>query len=240
MSTLSQKSSLAEWVTANPGRSRVLEELGIDYCCGGKIPLGEVCAEKGLEVGEVIGKLQRVEEDLRSAEQVNWAEKELEDLIEHIEGVHHLYLRKELPRLSNLAGKAREAHGGNHPELLEIEEVYNALRNELEPHMKKEEMILFPLIRRLQTAHAEGQSYPQGIQNPIRAMETEHETAGRSLERLRKLSHNYTPPNDACNTYRALMEGLEQLELDLHQHIHEENNILFPRVLQAGVGIEAR
>ena len=234
MSTLNENSHVADWVTANPARSRVFEALGIDYCCGGKTPLREVCAEKGLDVGGVISKLRIAEEDRRSAEQTNWAEKEIEDLIEHIETVHHVYLRNELPRLSKLVDKVRDVHGERHPELLEIKEVYDALRNELEPHMRKEETVLFPLIRQLWYVYAEGQSYPGGIQNPIRAMQAEHEEAGRALRSLRQLSRDYTPPEDACNTYRALMDGLEQLELDLHQHIHEENNILFPRVFQTG------
>jgi regulator of cell morphogenesis and NO signaling len=240
VNTLREDSSVADWLAANPARSRVFEVLGIDYCCGGKTSLREVCSQKGIELGEVISKLQMAEKDCRSAEHTNWADKEIWDLVDHIERVHHAYLRNELPRLSDLVAKVRHVHGERHPELLEIKEIYDCLKTDLESHMKKEESVLFPLIRQLWYVWAEAQTHPGGIQNPIRAMESEHEEAGRALQRLRRLSRNYTPPADACSTYRALMEGLEQLELDLHQHIHEENNILFPRVFETGFAVRPK
>jgi regulator of cell morphogenesis and NO signaling len=229
MRTLSKKSNVADWATEDPAHIQVFEFLGIDYCCGGETPLEEACAERGLEVDNVLSRL-RGREDRSGVEAVDWEKREIEDHIEHIETVHHAYLRKELPRISKMIEKVREVHGERHPELTDIREVYRTLRHELESHMVKEERVLFPLIRQLWYVYAEGQL--QGIENPIRAMEYEHEEAGRALVRLRQLSDHYVPPDDACNTYRELMDSFQRLEQDLHQHIHEENNILFPRVMK--------
>ena len=183
---------------------------------------------------DVFRELRDADEYRSSAELTNWADREREDLIEHIERVHHVYLRNELPRLSAMIAEVRDVDGDRYPELSEITEVYEGLRTELESHMQKEEDVLFPMIRQLWYVWAEAQSFGGGIQNPIHADEDEHEETGRVLDRLRQLSGNYTSPQDVCNTYRALMHGLGQLELDLHHHIHEENNILFPRVLETG------
>lgn len=152
-------------------------------------------------------------------------------LIDHIEQVHHTYLRAELPRLRFLTSKVRTAHGGRHPELVEVERVFSALEAELASHMQKEEQVLFPMIRQLETSAVLPQFHCGSIGNPVFAMEREHDDAARGLATLRSLTDGYAPPEDACNSYRAMLDGLRELESDLHQHIHKENNVLFPRAL---------
>ena len=159
-------------------------------------------------------------------------------MCDHIEATHHALLRQELPRLKGLIDKVAAAHGDSHPELGELRQVFAALQAELEPHMFKEEQILFPAIRQLEQA-AQQPNFPFGtVANPIRMMEHEHDTAGSALAKIRELTHHFQPPDDACNTYRVMLEALHALEQDMHQHIHKENNILFPRSqqLEASLG----
>jgi len=216
-------------VANDPSLARVFEELRIDYCCHGDASLAVACQQRQLDPEEVLRRLNQSEgapPDTR-----NWAAAPLTELCDHIEQTHHAYLRKELPRLEQLTAKVAEVHGSRHPELNEVQTVFQALQAELVPHMMKEEQILFPAIRQLEAA-SQPLSLPFGtVQNPIRMMEHEHDVAGNSLGKLHELTGGYQIPRDACNTYCALLQGLHALELDLHQHIHKENNILFPRAV---------
>jgi regulator of cell morphogenesis and NO signaling len=228
MTTLNPDTTVGELVTARPHRSRVFEELGIDYCCGGRKPLEQACQARGLDLQHVLARLEEADrEPVKDSR--NWMQASMTELADHIEQTHHLYLRNELPRLTELTGKVRQVHSANHPETAEVERVVLALRSELESHMLKEEQILFPIIRELEATDTATTFHCGSVNNPIRVMEHEHDNAGHALSKLRELTNGYAAPDDACGTYRAMLDALQQLERDLHVHIHKENNILFPR-----------
>jgi regulator of cell morphogenesis and NO signaling len=224
MNGLDPRRTVGELVAERPGRSRVFEEFRIDYCCGGRRPLEEACEEAGVEADRVLNALRDADATRPDTSERKWVGAGSAELIQHILSVHHDFLRRELPRLDGLIEKVVEAHGPNHPELSEVRATFLALRDELQSHMAKEENVLFPAIVR-----AEPGASPGPFDGPISVMEHEHAAAGRAMESLRSLTGDYTPPADACNTYRAMLDGLIEFERDLHQHIHEENNILFPR-----------
>lgn len=228
---LDSNSSVGEWVVESPSRSRIFERLGIDYCCGGKQPLDEACRQKGLDTEQVIDKLVREGDPAADAGQPDWSQAPLTQLADHIVATHHAFLNTELPRLQAIVDKVANVHGGNHPEMREVREVFNGLKAELQSHMAKEEQVLFPMVRELEQAIGRPSFHCGSIANPIRVMESEHDVAGGALESLRKLTLDYSTPADACNTWRAMADGLRQIEEDLHVHIHKENNILFPRAL---------
>jgi regulator of cell morphogenesis and NO signaling len=158
------------------------------------------------------------------------------ELADHIEETHHTYLRSELPRLTRLVNKVTAVHGQAHAWLDEVRTVYAGLVTELEPHMMKEEQILFPMIREIEKSGSSGAVYCGTIENPIRVMEHEHDNAGEALARLRTLTDGFAMPEGACNSFRAMLDGLETLEADLHQHIHKENNVLFVRAAETTGG----
>jgi regulator of cell morphogenesis and NO signaling len=231
MSEKQQFPTLGQMVAERPAAARIFERLGLDYCCGGKQPLDEACAALGLKVADVQRELDAAKADAAAASpcQRDWLHAQISDLCEHILTVHHSLLRRELPRLSALVGKVAQVHGGKRPELAQVERLYTGLRGELEQHMLKEEQVLFPLCETLEQSHTLPECHCGSVNNPISVMEREHESAGEALHTIRKLTDNYTPPECACASYRAMLQGLAELEADLHQHIHEENNILFPR-----------
>jgi regulator of cell morphogenesis and NO signaling len=219
--------TVASLVAERPGRSRVFEQLGIDYCCGGKVSLEDACAARGLDPLAVAGELDA--SDLDDEENgADWTTAALADLCDHIVETHHAYLREELPRLTTLVEKVAKAHAEVHPELREVEDVFGAVAAELQGHMFVEEAVLFRACRDLE---ARGGSDLDSLAGPVQAMEADHVITGAGLERLRALTAGYTPPPAACNSYIAMLDGLQTLERDLHRHIHEENNILFPRAL---------
>jgi regulator of cell morphogenesis and NO signaling len=216
--------TVGELAAQEPAALKVLSRHGIDFCCGGGRPLVEACAQAGITVGALLDEVRRETAQPKTAEEPRWAEEPLDRVIAHILERFHRPLHLELPRLSGLAQKVEAAHGPKDPERFRaIREAYESLRYELEPHLAKEEQILFPWI-------ALGRGASAGP--PIRVMLMEHETAGELLGQLRKLTDDYRVPEEACPTWRALWEGLERLEADLMEHIHLENNVLFPRALQ--------
>ena len=156
----------------------------------------------------------------------------LVQLVDHLESTHHEYLWAEMPRLSALADKVVAVHGERHPELAAINDCYSTIRADLEPHLTKEERVLFPMIRELATASTAASFHCGSLRNPISVMLSEHDTVGELLRQLRQLTDGYQPPADGCESYQALFAGLEQLEADTHLHIHKENNLLFPAVVQ--------
>lgn len=207
----------------HPLATRVFARHKIDFCCGGEKPIGEVCAKRGLDTQDIISQI-KYELSSNDSSSECWADAPLEELIEHIVHTYHRSLDEELPRLEAMASKVNRVHGDKDPERLSsILSVFQSLKAELEEHMIKEEQILFPMILRGQGTNA---------QAPVSVMLHEHDQAGRALESLRELTDDYNPPTIACNTWAALYHGLGALETDLHQHIHLENNILFPRALQ--------
>ena len=231
MTMATTESTVRELVIQSPGRAQVFERLGIDYCCGGRKPLSEACREKNLDVDTVLGALQAA--DLQATDETDWTKASMTKLADHIESTHHAYLKTELSRLSELLPKIANVHGQNHPELADVYATFRDLRDELLAHMMKEEQILFPMIRQLDQSAGPGAFHCGSIQNPIRVMIMEHDSAGDALARLRRLTQDYRLPADACASYHAAYDSLAKLELDLHQHIHKENNILFPRAIAA-------
>ena len=215
--------SLGELVADRPARARVLERQGLDYCCHGDRSLADAAAAAGLDVAALAAELAAVE-DTADAGVDRLPPVEL---IDHILATHHEYLHDELPLLDALARKVRDVHGERHPELVLVARLVAAVRADLEPHLSKEERILFPAIRRVVESGGE----PGAIDQPIRVMLWEHEAAGELLEELRAATAGYAVPDDGCASYRMLYERLDALEADTHRHIHLENNVLFPAVL---------
>jgi len=226
--------SVGSLVAAQPSRARDLETRGIDYCCGGRRSLREASRERGLDPGQVAASLLASDRATADSAETprDWTRAPLAVLVDEIVDRHHGYLRRELPRLADLTEKVRRAHAERHGELHEVAAVYAGLRAELETHLAKEENILFPLIVWLESTRETKAIHCGSLQNPIRAMEHEHDDAGAALRRLRELTADYAPPEDACASYHLLLAGLADLERDLHTHIHKENNILFPRAIR--------
>jgi regulator of cell morphogenesis and NO signaling len=203
---------------------KIFHKYGIDFCCGGKRLLSDVCEEKGIEISDIANAFVALEET--PSDQKNWNTETLENLINHIVDTHHQYLRDDLPRLFHLTQKVASRHGERDTHLYKVLEVYVSMANELLAHIEKEERVLFPMIIEMEKA---GDISSQ-IMMPILAMEAEHEEAGAALEELNRLTESYAIKPNMCASYQALYVGLKQLEKDLKLHIHKENNILFPRV----------
>jgi len=235
--TLSSDRTVRDVVLELPQAARVFEKLKIDYCCGGDTPLGDACATAGVEVGN----LERMLEEAGQAEvsgngAFDFQKATLGELIGHILDKHHVYTREEMARLEALIDKVISVHGGNHPELRSLGGLFQQLCADLKPHMFKEEQILFPYIIEMERSALQNKPAPSApfgtVNNPIRMMMMEHETVGGLLRELRASSSNYTVPPDGCISYQTLYQALEAFEGDLHQHIHLENNILFPRAIE--------
>ena len=222
--------TVGQMVVERPQRSRVFDRLHIDYCCGGKRTLEEACTKRGLDLKTVIAELEAFDAEAEAqGDAVRPANLTMTELADDIERTHHAYLREELPRLGDLVKKVSAVHGQAHPWLSRLRSVYAELVAELEPHMLKEEQILFPLIRELDQATTTPSFHCGSVGNPIRMMEMEHQNAGAALDRIREMTTDYEIPEGACNSFRAMLSGLEHLEADLHLHIHKENEILFPK-----------
>jgi len=215
--------TVGELVAERPGRSRIFQSFQIDFCCQGSRTLGEACERKGVALESVIEQIE-AEQAVREETGENPARLAPAELIAYIVAKHHGFLRRELPRLHAMALRVAQVHGAHTPSLVEVHEVFTGLFQELDSHMAKEERILFPAI----LAMGKGGQAPLPLDGPIACMMHEHDDAGEALRRLRELTGGYQPPADACNTYRALFDGLEDLEEDLHHHIHLENSVLFP------------
>ena len=229
--TIDAKQTVGQLVAEQPDRSRVFEQLNIDYCCGGKVTLDRACQKRSLDVESVVKELRSCDQQASPTHQGTANEMGLGELADHIESTHHAYLRIELPRLDALTEKVARVHGDREPKLRQIRETFLELRAELEPHMRKEEQILFPMIRNLEAASAAAVAGGGALANPVAQMELEHDDAGAALARLRELTDDFQPPDWACNTYRVLFDALQQLEADMHQHVHKENNILFRKAM---------
>ncbi len=223
--TLTTERTLGEIAAGNPGAVRVFEKHQLDYCCGGDRPIEQACREKGLSVKQL---LREVEQAAATEPPQDWTGRSLAELIDHIVSTHHAYLKAELPALEARIAKVLEAHGAAHSSsLVPLGHTFADMKAELSAHMMKEEMILFPLIKQMEAGTHYG-----SVSAPIRVMEYEHDSAATALREMRRLTSDYSLPPDACHTYRALFGGLRALEIDLHLHIHLENNILFPRAAE--------
>jgi regulator of cell morphogenesis and NO signaling len=233
--TIDPSITLADLVTQRPALARELERRSLDYCCGGQRTLAEACARQGLDADETVTALNAVQ----GGDIAPWATFGPVELIDHLEATHHAYLHDEFPRLTALADKVAQVHGGRHPELLEVQRLYGELRDDLEPHLMKEERMLFPMIRELAIADTAPAFHCGTLRNPISVMLREHEQAGELLAELRAATDGYVVPDDACASYTALYAGLEELEADTHLHVHKENNLLFPAVIALEAQISA-
>lgn len=221
---------IGEIVAEKLSRSRVFEQYGLDYCCGGQDTLDKACRNKGLDPNEVLTALSESDAKVSDGDSTDWRKAGLTELADHIESTHHVYMKKELPRLNGLMEKVVLAHAERHAELPQVAGTLSALTTELTQHLAKEEEVLFPIIRKMESA-GETDSHCGDVANPIRVMEEEHNNAGDALSSMRSLTNDYQPPEDACTTYQALLAGLSEMEFDLHQHILKESSILFPRAI---------
>ncbi|MGZ4877971.1 MAG: iron-sulfur cluster repair di-iron protein [Candidatus Angelobacter sp.] len=228
-----------------PNATRTFEKLGIDYCCGGSKSLSDACVHANVSVENVLRALEQVGDFVPAPKTSlpDFTTGKLGDLIEHILATHHAYVKQELPRLHQLLNKVVSVHGKTHPELGNIQQTFEGMSSELTSHMMKEEHILFPHIVALENAVSSGRPKPRPVfgtvSNPVHMMELEHDSAGAALKEIRALSSNYTPPEEACFSYKTLYSALKEFESDLHQHVHLENNILFPRTIAMESGPEA-
>ncbi len=233
---MNTEKTVRELAVETPQATQVFEKFGIDYCCGGGRTLSAACADKGVLVEEVQRAIATgiAAEVTRLAAQ-DWTKSELSALVDHITATHHVYVRQETVRIRQLLAKVAAKHGAKHPEVYRIQETFSALSAELTSHLMKEENILFPYIVQLEKATAAGLPKPRpmfgSVKSPIHMMELEHASAGEALRSLSEDSSNYTAPEDACATFQASYLALKAFEADLHQHIHLENNILFPKAI---------
>lgn len=228
MNTMNPK-TVGEWVAERPSRSRIFEKAGIDYCCGGKRSLDVAALEAGIDPVTLLSELEAqapVEGDR------DWRQASLTEMVERILRAHHDWLRENMPRISHLATKVAQVHGGHTPQVLEIAAVYGALREEMEPHLVKEENILFPAaLGWAETGvlslgcHAVG-----NLEGPLSVMESDHQLVGDLLEKLVGLTERFQPPASACNTWRALYDALRELDANTRAHVHLENEVLHPAI----------
>ena len=227
--TITENTSVAEIAAALPASVRIFQRHGVDFCCGGKKPLGLVCEEQGLSFADVASAIEAAAAS-PVAEEHDWARAPLHVLIDHIISTYHDALREELPRLETMASRVLSAHGGREPGIFgRIDAIVRELSADLNEHMNKEELVLFPAIWAMERGVTDG---ARPVSAPIRVMEREHDRAGELLADLRRITDGYVAPQWACQTLRALYHGLGELEASMHVHVHLENNVLFPRALQ--------
>lgn len=241
MNIPSADTPLGDLVTAHPYLASTLDELGLDYCCGGRRSLAEATFERDLDLGDVLADmLAEVASNADGSQRPEWADLGPAEMVDHLEATHHAYLDRALPRLVALAAKVADVHGDRHLELGEVQRLVVELRNDLEPHLRKEEHVLFPMIRELASASAASRSHWASLRDPISVMLLEHDRAGALLAALRAATSDYRVPTNGCASYRALYDGLAELEADTHLHVHKENNLLFPAVVAAEAGVAGR
>jgi len=233
MSELMTK-SLAQIVNSNHRAATVFEKYHLDFCCKGKRSLQQACEENKLSVNDVISALETTAESNSCGTRINYENFSLAQLAGYIEMTHHTYAKKEMPAILGYLQKVAGKHGDRHPEMVKVMQLFSSLKEEMERHLQTEELILFPRIKEIEQAETTGNMMAFSstyLLDPIRIMEQEHDHAGSLLSEIRQLTNNYNPPADACTTYKLSYAALEAFELDLHKHVHLENNILFPRAL---------
>ena len=226
--------TVANYVTENIKTAHIFKKHGIDFCCGGGISIEKACEKNNVDFETLITDLNQLENNTSSHNNFNnW---ELDFLIDFIVNTHHKYVEENLSLLKQYGDRVAKVHGHHYSELLEIKELIHVVAGELASHMKKEELILFPFIKKLVIAKKEGTKVEipnfGTVDNPIKMMEEEHDKAGDIFKRISELTNTYKTPEGACNTFKALYSKLEEFEDDLHQHVHLENNILFPKAKQ--------
>jgi len=225
--------SIGEMVAEDYRKAEVFSKFGIDFCCGGKDTLKETCSRKGIDVYKVEQALKELDDNAFQSDTPDYNSWDLDFMVDYIVNTHHTYVTRALSQLDEMSAKVAKVHGEHHPEVIKIASLYNGIAEELRMHMQKEENILFPYIKQMATAKRNNESIqppPFGtIENPIKMMEMEHESAGGNMQSINELSNGFNPPEGACNTYQVLYAKLQEFENDLHRHIHLENHILFPK-----------
>jgi regulator of cell morphogenesis and NO signaling len=232
MSTFHSSQKIGEIVTKFPKSADVLKEYRIDFCCGGDRTLLTAIKEQNLSEPEVLDRINNLYEEFKNmeSEDKNWEGAPFSELVDHIVNVHHAYLQVELPKISELTAKILRVHGEHHPELSKVYKLFHSLKMELEQHVIKEETIQYPAIKEYEKNKTKA-ALDKAV-NITKELEDEHVGAGDILKELRKVTNDYTVPEDGCNSYRLTYVKLMELEADTFQHIHLENNILFPRLME--------
>jgi regulator of cell morphogenesis and NO signaling len=227
--------SIADIVKEYSNAAKVLDSYQIDYCCGGKVKFNDICKKKNLDPNKILEEIESAEDllsDISFIEINNWP---IDLVCDYLEKTHHRYLKEFFDLLAPKMSKLVSRHGENHPELKEIARIMNCAQYELLLHLKKEELILFPAIRKYKQAQLSNQKIEAAafgsIENPIQVMENEHNHEGERLDLLKKLSSNFTAPEDACQTYQSVFRMLKEFSEDMHKHVYIENHILFPKAL---------
>lgn len=232
---LSENTKVKEVAVSNSNARKILEQAGVDYCCGGDRSLRDACTQSDASLDEIMERLRSADEPL-SQKDAEWTLAPLHELTRHIVNRHHAYVRDAIQRIEPLLQKVREKHGQRHPEIIEIEALFSQTAEEMIAHMQKEEQVLFPYINGLALSVAEKRAieppFFRTVRNPIRTMMKEHDSAGELTKQIRRESSGYTAPADACASFQALYRELGEFEADLHEHVHLENNILFPRAIE--------
>jgi regulator of cell morphogenesis and NO signaling len=242
---ITSETRIGHIATTVPGSIEVFERYGVDFCCGGDVPLAEALRGTGLSVGAILAEIEAAAASLEAEDRLHedWSERDPSSLADHVESVHHAYLRQRLPEIGNKLATVLMVHGEAHPELFELGRLYERLRREVIAHLDSEESEVFPALRSLHLAvvgakgedaqlHHEGRSgaYESALTVDLQALEGEHESVGSLLKAMRGVTSNYQPPAGACATYNALYQELQAVEADVHRHIHLENNVMFPAV----------
>lgn len=229
MTSATADSTLADLVTDRPGRSRVFESLGLDYCCNGAQSLESACQKSGQDLDSVLAKLSAFDAETSGPEEPDFGNMGLGELIDHIVETHHAYMKEEMQPLSQLIEKVKRVHGRTFPWLVQLRKLTLEMFMELDAHLQKEEMVLFPMMRELESATSAPAFHCGTVEAPISVMEMEHDAAGEHLAQIRELTSGFTVPEGGCNSFRAMMSRLEAMEYDLHRHIHKENSLLHPQ-----------
>lgn len=231
---INRENIIGELVAEDYRTAGVFKKYGIDFCCHGNRKIDDACIEKGIDPQQIISELGNVmgEQNNAATDYNSWP---LDLLADYIEKKHHRYVETKLLEIKPYLSKICQVHGDRHPELFEIQAEFAASTGELAAHMKKEEFILFPFVRKMEKAKQErlklNTPHFGSVKNPVQMMMDEHATEGDRFSKIEELSNHYTPPQDACNTYKVTFALLKEFEQDLHLHIHLENNILFPKTI---------
>ena len=237
---LSGATKVSDIAAASTAATRILEKAGVDFCCGGQRSLQDACMSAGVSTEEMIERLRAASIQTEPGDGA-WLSAPLNELTQHIRSKHHQYVREAIQHLQTLLTKVIARHGENHPELAQIESLVAAVSGDMIMHMQKEEQVLFPYIDALERAASGAGSleppFFQTVRNPIQSMMRDHDAAGDLLKEIRRATSDYTPPADGCVSYQALYRELHEFEQDLHQHVHLENNILFPRAVKLESGL---
>lgn len=230
--------TVSELVVADYRRAEVFKKFGVDFCCGGKRMIKEVCNKKSIDSLALFEELIKIDHTSSELQQQEFNNLSLDSLVDHIINVHHKYVRENIPLLKEFTTKVARVHGESFPETVQIAQLFSTVTTEMEQHMLKEEQILFPYIKQIDATSKDQTPNVQplcgSINRLVRIMENDHDQVGELMKHIHKLSSNFTSPNNACNTFRVSYLKLQEFEEDLHQHIHLENNILFPKAIDQG------